>query len=79
MKRPILFFTGQKRTWTQYGGTWFYQTNALIQGGNSGGPWVNANGELVAITSWGQGYTGNVNFGVPVWYVKELYERSSIK
>ena len=32
----------------------FYDiTTALIRGGNSGGPWVNLDGELVALTDWG--------------------------
>jgi len=28
-------------------------TDGLIHGGNSGGPWINERGEVVAITSWG--------------------------
>jgi S1-C subfamily serine protease len=33
---------------------YFYDiTTALIRGGNSGGPWVNLNGDVVAITDWG--------------------------
>lgn len=31
----------------------FYLTDGLIRGGNSGGPWINEAGEIVAITSWG--------------------------
>ena len=32
----------------------FYDlTTATIHGGNSGGPWVNLNGQIVALTDWG--------------------------
>lgn len=31
----------------------FILTDALIHGGNSGGPWFNYRGEIVAITDWG--------------------------
>jgi len=36
----------------------FLLTTALIKGGNSGGPWVNLNGEIVAITDWGLQHNG---------------------
>lgn len=48
----------------------FYdETTALIHGGNSGGPWVDLNGNLVALTDWGlidhtgkdQGIGGGIN------------------
>jgi S1-C subfamily serine protease len=31
----------------------FLLTDALTRGGNSGGPWVNNKGEIVALTDWG--------------------------
>jgi S1-C subfamily serine protease len=34
------------------GGEFLY-TDGLIRGGNSGGPWINEKGEIVALTDWG--------------------------
>lgn len=31
----------------------YIETNALSRGGNSGGPWLNAAGEVIALTDWG--------------------------
>ncbi len=71
---------GDKRVWNKYPSTYFYQTDALVVGGNSGGPWINSNGELVAITSWAVQGTGNVGFGVPEHYIREIVNgRSSSK
>lgn len=45
----------------------FLLTTALIKGGNSGGPWVNLNGQIVAITDWGLQHNGksdNISGGV---------------
>ena len=47
----------------------FYDiTTALIRGGNSGGPWVNLHGDLVALTDWGlqssKGVQENIGGGI---------------
>lgn len=36
-------------------GEWegFILTDGLVRGGNSGGPWINEQGEVVALTDWG--------------------------
>jgi len=31
----------------------FILTDAVIHGGNSGGPWINGSGEVIALTDWG--------------------------
>lgn len=49
---------GLMKWFTSYGiisdKEFFYDlTTATIHGGNSGGPWVNLNGQIVALTDWG--------------------------
>jgi len=39
-------------------------TDALIRGGNSGGPWFNYNGEIVAITDWGLTKSNGMEEGI---------------
>ena len=41
------------------------QTDASISPGNSGGPIINADGEVVAITARGSLWGGNLGFGIP--------------
>jgi len=49
---------GSMKWFVSYGivsGDWhsFVLTDGLIHGGNSGGPWINEKGEVVALTDWG--------------------------
>ncbi len=55
-------------------GAFMYQTDALISHGSSGGGWYTIKGELIAITSQGLGFTGNISKGVPVKYIKLVLE-----
>ncbi len=50
------------------------QTDAATNHGNSGGPLVNNRGEVIGIVTYGLGDLGpqNLNFAVPVNYVREL-------
>lgn len=42
----------------------FVLTDGLIHGGNSGGPWINEQGEVVALTDWGLENSKGVEEGV---------------
>jgi serine protease Do len=76
LSRGIL--SGLNRTWDEFPGVMFYQTDAYIAYGNSGGPWINEQGELIAITSWG--WDSNLSFGVPAHSIREFLDvRGSTK
>ncbi len=47
-----------------------YQTDATVLPGNSGGPWYNAEGQLIAMTTMWRPYSGNVGFGIPISTLK---------
>ncbi len=52
-----------------------YQTDAAILPGNSGGPWFNSAGEIVAIsTSWVPS-SGTVGFGIPLPELKRIMKK----
>ena len=53
----------------------FYQTDATVLPGNSGGPWFNSKGEVVAISSAWVPYSGNVGMGVPLPELKKIVEK----
>src|ERR1017187_6882785 len=42
-----------------------YQISCPVSGGNSGGPLVNGNGEVIGVTSWSKTKAPNVNFAIP--------------
>lgn len=55
-------------------------TDATIRGGNSGGPWVNARGEIVALTDVGwndaDGHNVGISGGVPVKALQKFLAES---
>ena len=50
------------------------QISAPISPGNSGGPVVNENGEVIGVATFTFSEGQNINFAVPVKYVKELLD-----
>ncbi|MDC0037582.1 S1C family serine protease [Alphaproteobacteria bacterium] len=50
------------------------QISAPISPGNSGGPVVNENGDVVGVATFTMSEGQNINFAVPVKYLKELLE-----
>jgi S1-C subfamily serine protease len=78
-----------RKTWT--GGVEVIQTDAAITHGNSGGPALDQNGEVIGLTTWGssaqaQTASGDVvqteiagmNFLVPISVVKQFLDRQNI-
>jgi S1-C subfamily serine protease len=61
------------------GGLWqgqeLIQTDAPIEGGNSGGPIFDRDGKLIGIVVAKFPYTDGLGFAVPVEYILELYGR----
>jgi S1-C subfamily serine protease len=55
-------------------------TDAMIRGGNSGGPWANAKGEIVALTDvgWEDGESA-IAGGIPVQDLQEFLAHSRLK
>jgi len=56
------------------GGRYYIQTDAAVNPGNSGGPMVNANGQLVGITTAKFTEADNVGFAIPVNDLQEDLE-----
>ena len=67
--------SGKGRRTGRLGKISLYQTDAAVLPGNSGGPWFNSNGELVAIsTSWVPS-SGTVGLGIPLSELLKIRER----
>lgn len=57
-------------------GIFMYQTDATIVGGNSGGPWLNMDGELISISSQVHNRTGNVSFGISLPDISKILQEN---
>ncbi|HEY0371411.1 MAG TPA: trypsin-like peptidase domain-containing protein [Thermoanaerobaculia bacterium] len=55
-----------------------FQTNVAIYHGNSGGPAVNRNGEVIGISTWGHTNAEQIKFLVPVNVAKQLLSEAKI-
>lgn len=61
-------------------GEWdnFLLTDGVLYGGNSGGPWINENGDVVALTDWTLVYKGkesDIHGGVPAKDIRAFLKR----
>lgn len=55
-----------------------FQTNVAIYSGNSGGPAVNKNGEVIGISTWGHTNAESIKFLVPINVAKALLVESGV-
>jgi len=72
---------GAMRWFTTFGivsGEWdnFLLTDGVLYGGNSGGPWINERGEIVALTDWtlvlSKGKESDIHGGIPAKTIHEF-------
>ncbi len=56
-----------------------FQTNVAIYRGNSGGPAVNASGEVIGISTWGHRDVDQIKFLVPVNVAKTMLAEAGVK
>ena len=59
-------------------GTPVFQTNVAIYRGNSGGPAVNANGEVIGISTWGHTNAEAIKFLVPIDVAKLVLAEAKV-
>lgn len=55
-----------------------FQSNVAIYAGNSGGPAVNRNGEVVGISSWGHSSADQIRFLLPINLARALLAKAAI-
>lgn len=55
-----------------------FQTNVAIYHGNSGGPAVNRNGEVIGISTWGHTNAEQIKFLVPVNVARQLLQEAKV-
>lgn len=56
-----------------------FQTTAPVSPGSSGGALLNMQGEVIGVTSFGEVTGQNLNFVIPISYVKPLLEADQVK
>lgn len=59
-------------------GTTYYQTDAVVHHGNSGGPVLNSNNQVIGVMVLGFGTTGSYNFFLSSQYVIDLLKKNGI-
>jgi len=52
----------------------YVQTTAAVNAGNSGGPLLNLEGEVVGVVSWHYLMTEGLNFAIPITTVEAFLE-----
>ncbi len=59
-------------------GTTYYQTDATVNNGNSGGPVLNSNNQVIGVLVLGFGSTGSYNFFLSSEYVTDLLKKNGL-
>jgi hypothetical protein len=58
-------------------GSTVYQISAAVSPGSSGGPVLNQSGAVIAVTTFGMRSGQNLNFAIPIRYIKPLLDKPS--